>query len=229
MSRRPSSAESSPRRIASQTRAAVPAAQPPARRNWRQLLKHHVRLQRVGFDFRFVLIDPQDAARTKAKAKSKVREVPVAPKSRASQGLDAGRLALMRTELRMLMKRHSQARSLARHLAYFERAMQQFGARAFDEVPVDVLRKALIQIEFLVTNWSALGLAEVRSRLAIALSDREAEIAGEESVQDLRNLKGHAVSVQDATVSQFMAMQQSWLQPAPGGVPLTPIEEQKAG
>ncbi|MGA0610991.1 hypothetical protein [Caldimonas sp. KR1-144] len=221
MSRRSSTAEPAARRSVSSLRGGTPAADAPKRRSWRQLLKHHVRLQRIGFDFRFVLVDPSDAAPSK-KAKA---AAPPAPKSRASQGLDAGRLALMRTELRMLMKRHPQARALARHLAYFERALHKSGARAYDEVPVEVLRKALIQIEFLVSNWSALGLAELRSRLSIAIGDREAELHGPESVQDLRALKGHAVSVQDATVSQFMEMQRSWLQPAPGGVPLTPRED----
>ena len=239
-SRRSSTATTGARR-SSATRAAEPA-DAPAKRGWRDLLRKHLRLQRVGFDFRFVLLDPAEVRKRKAakqaakQAAKRAKSAPPARKaSRATDGLDEARLALMRTELRMLLKRHPQARSLARHLAFFERALHQSGARAYDVVPVDVMRKALIQIEFLVTNWSAVGLAELRSRLSIAISDREgegeAEANGPESVQDLGGpLKGgHAISVQDATVSQFMEMQQSWLQPAPGGAPLTPREDVAAG
>lgn len=218
--RRPPSAASNARRGAgAETRAAAPkkkATKAAAEaRGWREFLRKHLGM----------LLDPAEVMKRRAAKKAP----PPPPKSRAVQGLDTAKLVLMRTELRMLLKRHPQARSLARHLAYFERALHKSGARAYDEVPVDVLRKALIQIEFLVTNWSAVGLAELRSRLAISISDREHERQGPESVQDLRHLKGgHAVSVQDATVSQFMEMAQSWAQPAPGGVPLTPRQDQAA-
>lgn len=230
MSRRSPSAEPAARRAAPAPRIAK-ASDAAVRRSWRDLFRKHVRLVRQGLDFRFVLMDPAAAAAAdKAKRqKSRIKTTKAAaPKSRASQNLDAARLTLMRNELRALLKRHVQARSLARHLAYFERELHKSGARAFDDVPVDVLRKALIQIEFLVSNWSAVGLAELRSRLAIAVSDREAEVQGAESLQDLRTLKGTAMSVQDATVSQFMEMQKSWLQPPPGGAALTPRDD-KAG
>jgi len=208
------------------------STEPAPLRSWRDLFSKHVRLVRKGMDFRLVLMDPASAAAEKArrmKAKSDAKAKPAKPKSRASQGLAPERLALMRRELRALLKRHEQARSLARHLAYFERALHKSEERAFDEVPVDVMRKALIQIEFLVSNWSQIGLAELRSRLSIAISDREGEVQGAESVHDMRHVKGGtAISVQDATVSQFMEMQQSWMQPAPGGAPLTPREDKPA-
>jgi hypothetical protein len=227
--RRSSSAASSARRTPAAPRAkgSAPATAPAkAGTGWREFFRKHLGLQRVGFDLRFVLLDPAEAKKRKLEKKLAAKAGPAAPKSRAVQGLDTAKLVLMRTELRVLLKRHPQARSLARHLAFFERALHKSGARAYDEVPVDVLRKALIQIEFLVSNWSAVGLAELRSRLSIAISDRENEVQGPESVQDLRHLKGgHAVSVQDATVSQFMEMQQSWAQPAPGGMPLTVRED----
>ena len=63
-SRRSSTATTGARR-SSATRAAEPA-DAPAKRGWRDLLRKHLRLQRVGFDFRFVLLDPAEVRKRKA-------------------------------------------------------------------------------------------------------------------------------------------------------------------
>ena len=60
------------------------------------------------------------------------------------------------------------------HLAYLETALMQQGLLALDTIPVDVLHKALDQFEGLVSNWAPRGLATLRSKMAVALSERSA-------------------------------------------------------
>ncbi len=59
-----------------------------------------------------------------------------------------------------------------RHLAYLETMLRQRGLEALQAVPLDVLHKALDQFEGLVSNWSPWGLATLRSKMAVALSER---------------------------------------------------------
>ena len=83
----------------------------------------------------------------------------------------------MQTELRQLLDQHQQARNMMRHLGYVERTLGLMGPDALAQLPLDVIRKASDQLEQLVTDWSTPGLAELRLRLAMALSDLEEQAA----------------------------------------------------
>jgi len=61
-----------------------------------------------------------------------------------------------------------------RHLAYVETAIRQQGLDALQNLPLDVLQKALDQFEGLVSNWSPWGLATLRSKMAVVLAERTA-------------------------------------------------------
>jgi hypothetical protein len=80
--------------------------------------------------------------------------------------------ATLRRALRQLLNQHPDTRRLMRHLGYVERSLARQGARALDEVPVEVLAKALAQLDGIVSNWSDRDLAELRSRLAVAIKQR---------------------------------------------------------
>ena len=58
------------------------------------------------------------------------------------------------------------------HLARFERRFSKLGLGALEAVPVDQLRRALSEFETMVRNWSSAHLADLRSRMAVTLADR---------------------------------------------------------
>ncbi|MEO5733709.1 MAG: hypothetical protein ABIN96_17035, partial [Rubrivivax sp.] len=64
-------------------------------------------------------------------------------------------------------------RPTLRHLVFVEHALAKKGLRALHKLPLDVLQRALEQLEGMVTNWSPTGLASLRSRMAVAIIDRE--------------------------------------------------------
>lgn len=76
-------------------------------------------------------------------------------------------------ELSELLDASATLRSTLRHLAFIEQALEKKGWRGLYKVPMDVLQSALRQFEGLVTNWSPAGLACLRSKMAVALIDRE--------------------------------------------------------
>jgi hypothetical protein len=82
-------------------------------------------------------------------------------------------LSLMLEQLRALLAPFPDARGTLRALVFVEHALEKKGLRALNKLPLDVLQRALEQLEGLVTNWSPRGLAGLRSRMAVAIIDRE--------------------------------------------------------
>ena len=115
------------------------------------------------------------AARRRATGAHRLRP-PAAPA--AGQGvpqrarLSSADMRAMRDEMRAVLDAQASHRQTFRHLARFERKFSQRGIRAIEEVPVEQLRRALRDFEALVRNWSSASLADLRSRMAVALADR---------------------------------------------------------
>jgi len=86
---------------------------------------------------------------------------------------EAGELALTLEQLNALLAESPDARKTMRALVFVEQALAKKGLRALNKLPLDVLQRALDQLEGLVTNWSPRGLAGLRSRMAVAIIDRE--------------------------------------------------------
>jgi hypothetical protein len=82
-------------------------------------------------------------------------------------------LALMLNQLGELLGELPEARQTMRHLVFVEHALGKKGLRSLHRLPLDVLQRALEQLEGLVTNWSPAGLASLRSKMAVAIIDRE--------------------------------------------------------
>jgi hypothetical protein len=95
-----------------------------------------------------------------------------APRKRSSADLKG-----MRRELALVLDEHDGSREVFRYLAHFERQLEKKGLRVLDEMPVKRLRRALAQFEAIVTNWSSTNLAELRSRMAVAVSIRDSGAA----------------------------------------------------
>jgi hypothetical protein len=82
-------------------------------------------------------------------------------------------LALMRRQLAELLDQLPETRQALRHLVFVEHALGKHGLKALHKLPVDVMERALSQFESLVTNWSPAGLASLRSKMAVAIIDRD--------------------------------------------------------
>ena len=86
---------------------------------------------------------------------------------------EAQDLALMRQQLATLLDELPETRATLRHLVFVEQALKKKGLRALRKLPLEVLQRALDQLEGLVTNWSPVGLASLRSKMAVAIIERE--------------------------------------------------------
>jgi hypothetical protein len=94
--------------------------------------------------------------------------------SRRSTGAD---LQGMLSELAALLDAHEGSRRVFRYLAHFEKRLGAKGLRVLDEMSVKHLRRALAQFEAIVTDWSPANLADLRSRMAVAVSVRDSAAA----------------------------------------------------
>ena len=86
---------------------------------------------------------------------------------------EAAQLALIQEQLSALLSELPETRRTLRALVAVEQALARKGLRALRKLPLDVMRRALAQFEGLVTNWSPVGLANLRSKMAVAIIERE--------------------------------------------------------
>jgi hypothetical protein len=84
-------------------------------------------------------------------------------------------LQLMLDQLAEVLDEVPGTREALRHLVFVEHALGRKGLKALKKMPLDVLRRALDQFEGLVTNWSPAGLANLRSKMAVTVIDRETD------------------------------------------------------
>jgi hypothetical protein len=127
------------------------------------VFKHDVALRRVESGVRVVL---QERGKRPGDGK------PLS-KAEVAAAREAKELELMRTQLAELLNEVPDTRHTMRHLVFVEQALKRKGLRALHRLPLDVLQRALEQFDGLVTNWSRVGLANLRSKMAVAIIDRE--------------------------------------------------------
>jgi hypothetical protein len=122
----------------------------------------------------------------------------------------------MKRDLYTLMQQHPTSRQLMRHLDLVERTLRKNGLAAVETMPVRVIAKALAQMENLVWDWSPVGLAELRSRMAVMVKTRPAEPEREaHSTASIElELAGHA-DVSEVDHATFEAMERSWIGEVP--------------
>jgi hypothetical protein len=122
----------------------------------------------------------------------------------------------LRAALKTLLDSHPKTRRVMRHLAYVEGALATHGTRAAVEVPIEVLSIAVGQLERLVSNWSNPALAELRSKMAVAIVDRSRDPF--DGTDKLSNFFTESrLVVGDASHSMFMELERQFqpLRPAP--------------
>jgi hypothetical protein len=140
---------------------------------------------------------------------------PLSP--RAASHDDAAR---MLTALKEVLNRDPRSRGVLPHLGLVEKALVKRGLKGLHEVPPEVLRKALSQLETLVSDWSQVGIAALRAQIKSAMAQpgrgdakqRRSGGAGRSSdVHDSR------LEVNEASVSKFMEARANWERSATGG------------
>ncbi|MBX3600909.1 MAG: hypothetical protein KF863_09795 [Rubrivivax sp.] len=102
-------------------------------------------------------------------------------RAEAAAAKEQAELALIRAQLKELLDELPETRQTMRHLVFVEQALAKKGLKALRKVPLDVLQRALDQFEGLVTNWSPEGLANLRSKMAVTIIDREHQAADDDN------------------------------------------------
>ena len=137
----------------------------PIRQAAAAFFKHDLALRRDSGSLHIVL-EPKSAATAPAKVKKGSRADDSARK-------DKQELALILQQIGALLDEVPETRLALRYLVFVEQALKKKGLRALHKLPLEVLQRALEQLEGLVTNWSPAGLASLRSKMAVAIIDRE--------------------------------------------------------
>lgn len=133
----------------------------------------------------------------------------------------------MRRELYSLLERHPSSRRTMRHLDLIERTLRRIDIDAVEALPIKVLAKGLDELEGLVSNWSAEGLAELRSRLAVTVKRRRHEVDALTTSQFERydtTAPRIEAEVNEVSHELFEEMERSWS----GQMPAELAEAQRA-
>ncbi len=112
-----------------------------------------------------IILEPRQADGSKPDRRRHVEDE-ARVKSRAE-------LELVLSQLKALLDEVPETRGALKQLVFVEHALQKKGLKALHKLPLPVLQKGLEQLEGLVTNWSPAGLANLRSKMAVAIIDRE--------------------------------------------------------
>jgi hypothetical protein len=112
-------------------------------------------------------------------------------------------LMQIRAELAALLNEKPQTRKAMRHLAFVEHALGKKGLKVLGKLPLELLKTAHGQLEDLVVNWSPQGLANLRSKMAVAIIEREQLAPGAAGLDSLQeedlpeDLRSAAPAAQD--------------------------------
>lgn len=142
--------------------SAVPRWFKPLKQIVDAIFRHDLALRRDAEGVRVVLSDRAGGA---GKGRMTPAEEAAAKERQAVE--------LMRSQLVALLDERPETRNAMRHLAFVEQALGKKGLRALDKLPLELMRHALDQFEGLVTNWSPVGLASLRAKMAVAIIRRE--------------------------------------------------------
>ena len=160
----------------------------------RRLLKRRLRVKRVGISLHIVL-DAADAP-TAGNIQARPHEqVDLTPPGSAE-------LACMRADLAQLLDVHPVARSLFPSLVLVERALGRNKSRALDRLPDEVLADASTLLAKLAGDWSADGLAMLRTRLRLLRSAQGDLLRAAQA--------GGSLQAEEGSLTMFMEADREW-------------------
>lgn len=149
-------------------------------------------------------------------------------KTRRASTLCKSEVDTVRRHLSEVLDQHPQARDVMKYVRVLERGLEKKGRFALDDLPVEVIRRALEQLDPLVSDWSATGLSTLRSKAAVAIASRDrVEV---ERAEVRRALRESDVQVEEASVTTFMQANEEWERSFPRGAADVPaVEGESAG
>jgi len=175
-----------------------PAAAPVAEKDgWLQRLKRlRLSFKRKGLNIQVLIEDP---AKHIAEIK---REAAVA---------DVSEAAMLSAALRGVLDRHPTSRSVLVHLGLLEKAMSRHGLKALDDMPADILQRAMSQFDTLVSDWSPAPLAALRAKIKTVLLAHQRANDHRSTAQRLSNFHDdERMHVAEASVTTFMEANAEW-------------------
>lgn len=210
---------------APQAKAAQPTAQPTARP---VAPKAKVRsrpepmpFERIGLFERFMRLFRREAGPSEAPSllQEVARSHQARPGSRRSlpRATTHDDAARMLAALKEVLNRDPRSRGVFAHLGLVEKSLVKRGLKGLHEVPPEVLRKALSQLETLVSDWSQVGIAALRAQIKSAMAQpgrggkQGRPAAGRSAEQHDSRLE-----VNEASVSTFMEAHARWERSATG-------------
>jgi hypothetical protein len=121
--------------------------------------------------------------------------------------------------LKGVLDRHAASRSVLAHLSVVEQALEHGGLPALEDVPAEVLGRALSQLEMLVSDWSEAGIAALRAQIkaAMAKPGRFDVPRGAPPAKKQNDFDNSRMQVNEASVSVFLDAQARWETSATGG------------
>jgi hypothetical protein len=184
---------SSDNRPSRQTRESTPKGRQSKsqgdKRGWLgSIFSREVKIKRIGKQLHVVLED--------SKARSTL--------SRSGGRGEALRLA--HQALQTTLDQHDDARRMMPHLHHLERSMAQEGSRALKTLPINVMQKAMVQLELIEGSAQSDDLITLRLRVEEAIKRR----APARLKDDMS-----AIEVTDASHSQFDEADRIWTGVAP--------------
>ena len=174
-----------------------PVAPVAEKEGWLQRLKRlRLSFKRKGLNIQVLLEDP---AKHIAEMK---REAAVAQTSEA---------AMLSAALKGVLDRHPTSRSVLVHLGLLEKAMSRHGLKALEDMPPDMLQRAMSQFDTLVSDWSPAPLAALRAKIKTILLAHERANDRRSTSQRLSDFHDDKrMHVGEASVTTFMEANAEW-------------------
>ena len=164
------------------------------------LVVGHVRLKRRGKDI--VVVLEERGAQSAAAPAGKEADV-------KGGGLESAMLFAMQSELADVLDYHAGTRTTLRHLAIFEKKFKQHGVAALHALPVPLLQRALHQLDTLCADLATPAVVDLRSRMEIAIMERETLQSGPPTVNGLSTFNtADKLQVAEVPVSDFLRARQ---------------------
>jgi hypothetical protein len=120
--------------------------------------------------------------------------------------------------LKSVLDRHAASRSVLAHLGVVEQALEHRGLLGLEDVPSDVLGRALSQLEMLVSDWSEVGIAALRAQLKSAMAKPgRSDLPRGAPKKQSTDFDNSRLQVNEASVSTFMEARARWETSLTGG------------
>jgi hypothetical protein len=125
-------------------------------------------------------------------------------------GADTAQIARMEEAMAQVLDQHVSTRKVMRHLGYLERALQKQGAQCFVDLPLQVLRPALIQLKSVMGPEPSQGLTELHACLVVMVVEREMpQDSGDMGLLSVFNVDDRLL-VTEISHADFMSADQAW-------------------